>query len=141
MAYLQPYISSSAQGKLNLQGAEINFAWQNNSSEPDFPSKFASSDTIGAVDFLGWENPKVNVNGIFSGVTSPSFYNTLKNFAKSTAGDTIIYDPVYFTAGTQKIQINTLSFTRTAEEGVENTSSDTVKGSIVRYQLAATLTE
>lgn len=141
MTYLQPYISSSAQGKLNLQGAEISFAWQNNAVDPDIPSKFPSVDTIGAVDFLGWENPKVNVNGIFSAVSSPSFFNTLKNFAKSTAGDTIIYDPVYFTAGTQKIQINTMSFSRTAEEGVDTTGSDVVKGSIVRYQLTATLSE
>lgn len=140
MAYLQPYISSSAQGKLDLNGAEISFAWQNNVASPDFPSKITTSDVVGSTDFLGWENPKISINGNFDAVDDSTFFSSLKAFAKET-GSVVIYDPIFFTAGTQQIQVGSFSCNRRAREGVQATGSDVIKGSLITYSMEATLTE
>jgi len=141
MAYLEPYISNSAQGKLNLKGSEVSFAWKNNVVSPDFPSKITSGDVIGSTDFLGWENPKITIDGWFDGISDTTFFSTLKEFAKSTGGDTVIYDPIFFTDGTQLIQINDMTFQRNVGDNIAKTGSDFVKGSLVRYTINATLTE
>lgn len=141
MALLEPYLTSSGIGRLNLQGAKIDMGMSFNLKSPEVPGSFPSSDTIGAVDFLGWENPVVNVDGIFNHVSNPAFFSKLKSYPKNTASDVFIYDPVYFTSGTQKIRFSALSFTRDSTEGYDATGSNNVKGSIVRYKLSGVLSE
>lgn len=140
MALLEPYLSSSAQGKLNLQGAEIDFAWSNNIVPPDIPSRFTAGDVIGPVDFLGWDNPRCSVNGIFDAVDSPTFFSTLKEFAKNTSS-VYLYDPVFLTSGTQIVRIQQFTCKRSSEEGRQTTGSDIVKGSIVQYSMDFILSE
>lgn len=139
MAFLEPYLTNSAQGKLVLSGSKVDFALKNNVSSPDFPAKITTSDVIGSTDFLGWENPVVSIVGTFDEFSTPKV-STFKAFAKETTS-VLIYDPVFFTAGTQLIQILDLSFSRDADGNVSDTGSDQVKGTWVGYQLNAILTE
>jgi len=139
MGYLQPYLSSSTSGKVDLNGAKISVSHQNNLNPPSFPGKFTASDQIGTVDFVGYESDEVTINGIFDEKVQ-SKLSDLKTLSKET-GSVYLYDPVFYTAGTQLIQIESLSYDRSATDGIYKTGSDTTKGTIINYSIKALLTE
>lgn len=139
MTYQEPYISSSANGKLTLNGTQISYAHKNYVGPPVRPGYFTSGDQVGTVDFLGWENPKVVLSGVFDEKKTP-MVSSLKAFAKDTTS-VYIYDPIFFPSGTQKIQIETLSMERKATEGIYETASTKIKGNIILYSMEAWLTE
>lgn len=139
MAYLEPYLSSSETGIVYLKGVEISQAHKNYLRIPELPSKFTTSDYVGEVDFLGYDNDTFTLSGVFD-EKADNKVSKLKILAKTTQS-VYIYDPIFFTSGNQKIRIETLKFSRKATDGIYISSSDTIKGSIVYYQIDGWLSE
>ena len=143
MAYTKPYLSSSAVNggsPIYLNGTEISHVHKNNLNPPDFPTKITTSDVIGTVDFLGWENARIKIAGVFNAIdtgTNLPTVDLLKSYAKETSG-VYIYDPVFFTSATQ-IAIETLNMQRNVTDGITTDSS--IKGPLVHYSIDAILTE
>lgn len=138
MAFIEPYISSSALGKLNLSGTQVQFSHKNNLSPPSFPGKITSGDVVGSVDFMGWENSTIRIEGIFDEKQTAKV-DKLKSFARSTTGVSF-YDPILSTSSAQVV-IDSLTMTRAVDDGIYQNGGDTTKGPIVRYTIDLVLTE
>jgi len=145
MTYQAVYLSSSAVNSGNevkLSAREITFKHNNNLRSPSKPGYFTTSDAIGEVDFISWENPTINIQGVFDEKNAPSNSATvslLKEFAKET---TSVYfkDNLLFTTY-QKIQISDLTLSRNAQDNISESGSDKWKGTIINYTINAILTE
>jgi len=142
MAYTKPYLSSSAVNggsPIYLNGTEISHTHKNNLNPPEIPTKITTSDVIGTVDFLGWENARIKIQGIFNAIDTGNNLPTvdlLKSYAKETSG-VYIYDPVFFTSATQ-IAIENLNMQRKTDS---ITTDGSIKGPLVYYSIDAILTE
>jgi len=137
MGLLQPYLSSSAVNSgvaVDISGVEISVVHKNSIKTPNFPAKFTTGDAIGAVDFLGYENDKVTINGIWNEKTNPLLAN-LKAFAKETSS-VYLYDPIFFSTP-QQIQIDTNTMVRNVDNSVWESGSDKIKGPIVKFTMEA----
>ena len=142
--YQRPYLSSSAINSGNpiyLDGVDITVLHVNNINPPEAPGKFTTSDTVGAVDFVGWNNPAVTIHGLFkanSGATDRLTVPLEKSFAKETTS-VYLYDPAFYTSS-QIIQIEEISMNRKTTDIYEQGSTK-YKGNIIDYTIKGVLSE
>ena len=138
-------LSSSAVNSgtpVNLGGTEISVAHGNFVKSPAYPGKLTTTDAIGEVDFLGWNNPTIVVQGVINDkapITNSATVSLLKDFVKDTSGGVYIKDDIFFTSY-QKIQLDGLKMSRNARDSAYETGSIT-KGNMVNYSVNAILTE
>jgi len=145
MTYQPVYLSSSAVNSgvaVQIGASEITFAHSNNVRSPSYPGKFTTSDQIGSVDFLGWENPVLTIQGVFNEkdpANNGATITLLKDFAKETSS-VYFKDNLFFTTY-QQIQITKLTLNRAARDNIYESGSDKWKGTIINYTINAILTE
>ena len=136
-------LSSSAVNSgvpVSLGVTSINYAHKNNIRSPQIPSKFTTSDAITETDFVGWENPKIVIQGVFKDkqpVTNGATITLMKSFAKNTTS-TYILDDFFFPSYT-KLQIESVTFDRKATDGIYQSGSTTYKGAVITYSINGTL--
>lgn len=129
--------------EVDIHASEITFKHSNHVRSPFKAGFLTTSDTVGEVDLIGWENPNLVVQGLFDEKDAKSNTATialLKSFTKDTNSSTYFKDNLMFTTY-QKVAIEGLTMNRTADNGTFNTGSDTYKGTIMNYTLNLILTE
>ncbi len=134
------YLSSSAVNSgnaVNLGVTKIQYAFGSYTKEEELPGRFTTSDAVGTVDFVGWGNPKIQIEGVFDVNLSLSNWinlSLLKDFAKTTQS-VYILDDVFYPSWT-KIQIAGFKISRQPDEGARTTQGS-IEGSFIRYSIEA----
>jgi len=146
MALQKVYLSNSTVNsgtQVDIKATEITFKHANNLRSPSKAGFFTTSDTIGEVDFMGWNNPTLTIQGLFdekSASSNTATISLMKSFVKDTNSSTYFKDNLIFTSS-QQVQLGALTLNRNAADNVSETGSDTYKGTLINYTLTAVLTE
>lgn len=122
---------------VNMGATKIQLGWNNFVKDEVRVGRFTTGDAIGEVDFVGWENPKVQIEGVFDINQSISNWMTLsllKDFAKTT-GSVYISDSALYTSYTE-VQVKGFKATREPGMGA-HTTAGTIEGSLIQYSLEA----
>lgn len=122
---------------VNIGATKIQYGWENYVKEEERIGRFTTGDAMGNVDFIGWGNPKVQIEGVFDINVSSSNWMTLallKSFTKTTTS-VYISDSGFYSSYT-KIKIQGFKATRQPSVG-GYTTEGTVEGSIINYSIEA----